>query len=66
MNFKQLEKEIEAAELALFHTETIEQWDRAVRRYNELKIKWYQMSGESPMVEVIQIADFNLHKAAMP
>ena len=45
-NIKQLEKEIERAEAALFEAKTIKDWDAAVHRYNELKIKWNQMAGE--------------------
>lgn len=62
MTIKELENEIENAERAMFETKTIKEWDRAVRYYNELKIKWYQMSGESPVPEVINLVEFNLHK----
>ena len=62
MTIKQLENEIENAERALFETKTIKEWDAAVRHYNELKIKWCQMSGVSPEPEAVNMADYNLYK----
>lgn len=62
MTIKQLENEIDNVERAMFETKTIKEWDQTVRRYNELKIKWYQMSGESPVPEVINMTEYNLYK----
>ena len=62
MTIRQLENEIENAERALFETKTIKEWDAAVRHYNNLKIRWCQMAGESPTPEVVSMTEYNLYK----
>ncbi|WP_165027234.1 hypothetical protein [Dysgonomonas sp. ZJ279] len=62
MNLKELESEIEQAERALFETTNPTDWDKAVHRYNELKIKWFQYTGESITLETVNIAEYNNHK----
>ncbi|MBF0576625.1 hypothetical protein [Dysgonomonas sp. GY617] len=62
MTIKELENKIEQAEKALFATKTITQWDAAVRHYNALKIRWYQHTGESILLEAVSIPEYNLYK----
>lgn len=46
MTVQELDIEIAKAEKALFETKTLKEWDQAVRRYNALGVKRWQMTGE--------------------
>lgn len=62
MTIKELEKEIEETEAAMFSASGVNEWDRLVHKYNALKILWYQMSGNKVELETVNIADLNTHK----
>ncbi|WP_165026743.1 hypothetical protein [Dysgonomonas sp. ZJ279] len=62
MTIKQLSQAIDQAERDLWKTKTMQEWDKAVRHYNELKIKWCQHTGDGIVLETVNVSNFNMYK----
>lgn len=60
MGIKELEKELARLEAALLQTETIEEWDMLIHRYNALSLDRCRMVGESISYLSVNVTDKQL------